>query len=85
MNLTKTKTHHPIFTAFQWYLVCSVYSDVENRAKCCRTLKLLVTDPKTVKLTQASFIPRTRHWFTRRGVATFFSVKLSDVHDIYSK
>lgn len=34
---TNTKTHHPIFTAFQWVLVYSVYSNAENRAKCCRT------------------------------------------------
>lgn len=50
---------------------------------------MLVTDPvkKTVKLTQVSFAPRTLHEFTRRGVATFFSVyvKLSNVHDIYNK
>lgn len=60
---TITKTHHPAFTAIQWSLECSGWnSNAGNRAECCRTSTLLVTDPvkKTVKLTQASFTPRTQ-------------------------
>lgn len=37
LGKTEKKAHHPIFIGNQWYLVCSGYSNVGNRAKCYRT------------------------------------------------
>lgn len=62
-NWTQTRTRRPVFTASQWDLVCSVSSDVENRAKRCRTWTPPVTDPVEKPATW----PGRRHPLRGRG------------------
>lgn len=84
MNLTK---NHPIFTASQWCLGCSVFSNVEHRTKCCRTATLLRADPVTKTVTRRHSLPGLGIGSRGgRGVATFFPVcEVNHVHDIYNK